>query len=70
MRFDYFDLQFHNNRNDQDLRRIDRLVSPRAGVIVKPVTALSIYANYGVAYLPSSGDQFSSTDDDHSAGQT
>ncbi|HJP93621.1 MAG TPA: TonB-dependent siderophore receptor [Pyrinomonadaceae bacterium] len=60
LRFDYFDLQFHNNRNDQDLRRIDRLVSPRAGVIVKPVTELSLYANYGVAYLPSSGDQFSS----------
>ena len=60
VRFDYFDLQFHNNRNNQDLRRIDRLVSPRAGVIVKPVTSLSIYANYGVAYLPSSGDQFSS----------
>jgi catecholate siderophore receptor len=60
VRFDYFDLRFHNNRNKQDLRRIDRLVSPRAGVIVKPVTSLSIYANYGVAYLPSSGDQFSS----------
>jgi catecholate siderophore receptor len=60
LRFDYFDLQFHNNRNGQELRRIDRLVSPRAGVIVKPVTALSLYANYGVAYLPSSGDQFSS----------
>ena len=59
VRFDYFDLNFHNNRNNQDLRRIDRLVSPRAGVIVKPVTALSIYANYGIAYLPSSGDQFS-----------
>ncbi|HEY3581799.1 MAG TPA: TonB-dependent siderophore receptor [Pyrinomonadaceae bacterium] len=60
VRFDYFDLQFHNNRNNHDLRRIDRLVSPRAGVIVKPVTSLSLYANYGVAYLPSSGDQFSS----------
>jgi catecholate siderophore receptor len=60
LRFDYFDLQFHNNRNNQELRRIDRLVSPRVGVIVKPVTALSIYANYGVAYLPSAGDQFSS----------
>lgn len=59
VRFDYFDLQFHNNRNSQDLRRIDRLVSPRAGVIFKPVTDLSIYGNYSVAYLPSSGDQFS-----------
>jgi catecholate siderophore receptor len=59
VRFDYFDLQFHNNRNNQDLRRIDRLVSPRAGVIVKPIDAMSVYVNYGVAYLPSSGDQFS-----------
>jgi catecholate siderophore receptor len=60
LRFDYFDLQFHNHRNGDDLRRIDRLVSPRLGVVVKPVLPLSIYANYSVAYLPSSGDQFSS----------
>lgn len=60
LRFDYFDLQFHNNRNQQDLRRIDRLVSPRLGVIVKPRSEVSLYANYGIAYLPSSGDQFSS----------
>ncbi len=60
VRYDYFDLQFHNNRNDQDLRRIDKLVSPRLGLIFKPVTPLSLYANYSVAYLPSSGDQFSS----------
>jgi catecholate siderophore receptor len=60
LRFDYFDLRFQNNRNGQELRRIDRLVSPRAGVILKPVQPLSIYVNYGVAYLPSSGDQFSS----------
>jgi catecholate siderophore receptor len=59
VRFDYFDLQFHNNRTNQDLRRIDRLVSPRAGVIVKPLDAMSVYMNYGVAYLPGSGDQFS-----------
>jgi catecholate siderophore receptor len=58
-RFDYFDLHFHNNRNNQDLRRIDRLVSPRAGVIVKPIEPMSVYVNYSVAYLPSSGDQFS-----------
>lgn len=60
LRFDYFDLQFHNNRTGDDLRRIDRLVSPRAGIVFKPVAPLSIYASYGVAYLPSSGDQFSS----------
>jgi catecholate siderophore receptor len=60
LRFDHFDLQFHNNRNNEDLRRIDNLLSPRVGVIFKPITPLSIYSNYSVSYLPSSGDQFSS----------
>jgi catecholate siderophore receptor len=59
-RFDYFDLRFHNNRNGDNLRRIDQLVSPRVGVVVKPVVSLSLYGNYSIAYLPSSGDQFSS----------
>ena len=60
VRFDYFDLQFHNNRTGDNLRRVDRLVSPRIGLVVKPVPSVSIYGNYSVAYLPSSGDQFSS----------
>ena len=60
VRFDYFDLKFHNNRTGEDLRRIDRLVSPRLGVVVKPLMSLSLYGSYSVSYLPSSGDQFSS----------
>jgi catecholate siderophore receptor len=60
MRFDYFDLRFHNNRTAENLRRIDNLVSPRAGIVFKPVVPVSIYGNYSVSYLPSSGDQFSS----------
>jgi catecholate siderophore receptor len=60
VRFDYFDLRYTNNRNGDKLRRIDRLVSPRIGIVIKPLTPLSVYASYGVSYLPSSGDQFSS----------
>ena len=60
MRFDRFDLQYHNNRNGDTLGRVDNLVSPRAGIVVKPITPLSIYGSYSVSYLPSSGDQFSS----------
>ena len=60
VRFDYFDLHFRNNRNGDDLRRIDRLVSPRLGVVYKPVTTVSVYATHSISYLPSSGDQFSS----------
>jgi catecholate siderophore receptor len=60
LRFDRFDLQYHNNRSGEDLERPDNLVSPRVGVIVKPTVPLSLYASYSVSYLPSSGDQFSS----------
>ena len=60
VRVDRFDLRYHNNRNGDTLERVDILISPRAGVVVKPVAALSLYGSYGVSYLPSSGDQFSS----------
>ena len=60
VRFDRFDLQYRNNRNGDQLRRVDNLVSPRVGVIVRPVDPVSVYANYSVSYLPSAGDQFSS----------
>jgi catecholate siderophore receptor len=60
LRYDYFDLRYHNNRNGDNLRRIDNLVSPRVGLVIKPITELSLYGSYSVSYLPSSGDQFSS----------
>ena len=60
LRFDHFDLQYHNNRNNDNLRRIDNLVSPRAGIVFKPIAPVSIYGSYSISYLPSSGDQFSS----------
>jgi len=60
LRFDHFDLQYRDNRTGRNLRRIDNFISPRAGIVFKPITPLSVYANYSVSYLPSSGDQFSS----------
>lgn len=60
VRFDYFDLEYRNNRTNDNLRRIDKLVSPRVGIVFKPSNPVSIYTSYSVSYLPSSGDQFSS----------
>jgi catecholate siderophore receptor len=60
VRFERFDVVFHNNRDDSDLSRQDDLISPRAGLIVKPIDAISIYGSYSISYLPSSGDQFGS----------
>jgi catecholate siderophore receptor len=51
---------FSTTATNGDFRRIDNLVSPRTGIVFKPVELISIYANYSVSYLPSSGDQFSS----------
>ncbi len=63
VRFDDFGLRYHNNRNGSELTRVDRLVSPRAGIVLKPVANVSVYGNYSVSYLPSAGDQFSSLTD-------
>ena len=60
LRFDRFDLTYHNNRNGDTLARPDNLVSPRVGAVVKPIDPVSLYASYSVSYLPGSGDQFSS----------
>ena len=59
-RLERFDLTFHNFRNGEDLDRHDDLISPRAGLVVKPLEPLSFYGSYSVSYLPSAGDQFAS----------
>jgi catecholate siderophore receptor len=58
IRYDRFNLRFHNNRDGSDLGRVDNLASPRAGLIYKASDTVSLYGSYGVSYLPSSGDQF------------
>jgi catecholate siderophore receptor len=60
VRYDRFTIDFHNNRTSEQLGRQDNMVSPRAGLVLKPVASLSLYSSYSVAYLPSAGDQFSS----------
>jgi catecholate siderophore receptor len=60
LRFDRFDLTYHNNRDGDTLARPDNLLSPRAGIVLKPTPPLSIYSSYSVSHVPSSGDQLSS----------
>jgi catecholate siderophore receptor len=60
VRYDKFDLDFHDPRSGEDLTRDDEMVSPRAGLVFKPVEPVSIYGTYSVSHLPSSGDQFAS----------
>lgn len=65
LRYDQFDVDFTDQRagvaaNRRQLSSSDKLWSPRAGVVFKPVEQLSLYASYGVTYLPRSGEQLGS----------
>jgi catecholate siderophore receptor len=60
LRYDYFSVNYHDNRSGLDLARPDNLVSPRGAVVYKPIEPVSLYGSYTMSYLPSSGDQFSS----------
>jgi catecholate siderophore receptor len=63
VRFDRFDLDFDDRRAaNADFSREDETVSPRLGVIYRPIDPLTFYASYSVSFLPQSGDQFSSLD--------
>jgi catecholate siderophore receptor len=65
VRFEQFALDYVNLNAQgtpslfgQAFSRTDNLVSPRAGIVIKPVDPLSLYGSYAVSYLPGSGDQF------------
>ena len=62
LRLDRFELDATNLNTGQTFGRVDTLISPRLGLIVRPVAGLSIYASYSRSYLPSAGDQFTSLD--------
>jgi catecholate siderophore receptor len=60
VRFDRFSIDVLNRANGQRFDRTDELLSPRLGLVVKPMPNLSFYASYSRSYLPQSGDQFNS----------
>lgn len=60
VRVDRFALRLDNRRDGSTLRRTDRLVSPRGGLVFKPAEPVSVYSTVSVSYLPSAGDQFAS----------
>ena len=60
LRYDDFRVDLHNNRTGADFRSEDGLLSPRAGLVFKPIENVSLYASYSKAYQPRAGDQLSS----------
>jgi catecholate siderophore receptor len=49
-----------NNRTGDNFRTSDNLVSPRGGLVYKPVDEMSIYASYSMTYIPRAGSQLAS----------
>jgi catecholate siderophore receptor len=60
LRFDSFNADVTNNRIATEFTSEDGLVSPRLGVIYKPIEPLSLYSSYSLTYLPRAGEQLSS----------
>ncbi len=60
LRFDSFDIKGIDlfPLIDRPFARKDEKVSPRLGLIYKPVAQVSIYSSYSQSFLPRSGDQF------------
>lgn len=57
-RYDSFDIEVNNVVANEVRTRRDEELSPRGGVIIKPMENISIYASYSQTFLPRSGEQF------------
>ena len=60
LRYENFDVDFTNNRNGAAFNVTNNKVSPRIGLVYKPVEPLSLYASYSNSYLPRAGEQLAS----------
>ena len=57
-RFDSFDIEVFNVPANEIRSREDEEISPRAGLVFKPMETVSLYASYSESFLPRSGEQF------------
>ncbi len=60
LRHDDFRVELRNNRTGTSVSSDDGLLSPRAGLVYKPVDNVSFYASYSIAYQPRAGEQLAS----------
>lgn len=60
VRYDHLVTDVTDKRNGGRFESSDDLVSPRVGLIYKPVEAVSVYTSYSLAYVPRAGDQLAS----------
>lgn len=71
-RFDSFDISVDNldpsvDPADRNRSRTDEEISPRFGLVYKPMENVSIYGSYSESFLPRSGEQFANINGDNNA---
>lgn len=57
-RYDSFEIDVYNVVANENRSRKDNEVTPRAGLVFKPIENISLYASYSESFLPRSGEQF------------
>ena len=60
LRYDQFEVDFTNHRTGVNFDTRDTPLSPRAGLIYKPVENLSLYTSYSRTFVPRAGAQLAS----------
>lgn len=66
-RFDSFDIEVNNVVAGEIRTRKDQEVSPRAGIIFKPMENISLYVSYSESFQPRSGEQFANINGNNNA---
>jgi catecholate siderophore receptor len=67
LRYDRFKVDFLNKRSNTTIHVTDTPLSPRVGLVFKPVDAVTLYGSYSLAFVPRAGDQLSSLTADNKA---
>jgi catecholate siderophore receptor len=57
VRYDQFQVDFLKRNDNTQLKTDDGLLSPRLGLIYKPIEAISIYTSYSKAFAPRAAEQ-------------
>jgi catecholate siderophore receptor len=61
LRYDTFKTKFNDIKNSSNSAIFnDQFLSPRIGLVYKPIDPVSIYTNYSLSYLPRTGEQLTS----------
>lgn len=60
LRYDRFNVEYNNKVTPTRIEVTDSPVSPRVGLIFKPVEAVSIYGSYSKAFSPRAGEHLAS----------